>query len=371
MPSRAAQLPATDKSRMTRASTKSVHSLPAATLRLRNGNGPLPGRADAVNQPTATVQPHAARHWRAYAALAALAACLLWSYWSTIKELCQFWARNQDYSVGALVPLVAGYLVWRDRAELGRQSVRPCWWGCGVILLAEAARLGGVYFGYGSAERYALVLCIAGTVLLAAGWAVFRRLGWVMAFLVLMVPLPARVHELIALPLQNLATASAVFGLELLGFFVMREGNVLRLESGESVAVAEACSGLRMLTAFVFVAALLAFLVSRPRWHKLVLVSFSVPVAVLCNSLRVIATSLFVHYSGSSSFTTAFHDAAGLAMMPLAILVSVGLLTLLKTVSDARPASEPVAGRGNAGGRSGTGRQSCAVAATRVPQLPK
>jgi exosortase len=296
------------------------------------------------------------RCWLPYAVSAALVGCLLWSYWPTVKELCEFWARNQDYSVGALVPLVAVYLVWRDRVELRRQSIRPCWWGCGVILLAEVARLGGVYFGYGSAERYALVLCIAGAVLLAAGRTVFRRLVWVLAFLLLMVPLPARVHELIALPLQNLATASAVFGLELLGFFVVREGNVLQLETGQSVAVAEACSGLRMLTAFVFVAALLAFLVDRPRWHKLVLLLFSVPVAVFCNSLRVIATSLFVHYSGSSALTTTFHDAAGLAMMPLAILISVGLLSLLRMFSEAQPASTPVAGRGNVGPRSVSAR---------------
>ena len=56
-----------------------------------------------------------------------LVGCLLWSYWPTLVELRGFWARNQDYSVGQLVPLVALYLVWRERAFLLAKNVRPCW----------------------------------------------------------------------------------------------------------------------------------------------------------------------------------------------------------------------------------------------------
>ncbi|HVP11406.1 MAG TPA: exosortase/archaeosortase family protein, partial [Phycisphaerae bacterium] len=231
--------------------------------------------------------PSSAQHRLRLWGIAGLAACVVWSYWPTIIELAAFWQRNQDYSVGMLVPLVALWLVWRDRTALATESISPCWWGLTMVVLAEVTRLTGVFFGVGSGERYALIGCIAGTILLAAGWRVFWRLKWVLVFLVLMIPLPARMHEIVALPLQKLATTSAVFGLELLGFFVQREGNVLRLESGETVAVAEACSGLRMLTAFVFVAAVLAFVVRRPAWHKVVLLAFSIPVAVLSNSLRV------------------------------------------------------------------------------------
>lgn len=268
-----------------------------------------------------------------------LLVCLLWSYWPTIVELREFWMRNQDYSVGMLVPLVAVCLVWRKRALLLAEGARPCWWGLALLALAEAARLVGVYYGYGSAERYALLLAIAGVVLLAAGGRIFRRLLWVLVFLSLMVPLPARVHEAVALPLQDKATTSAVFALELLGFFIVREGHVLRLDGGTTIAVSEACSGLRMLTAFIFVAAVLAFLIDRPRWQKLTLVVFSIPIAVISNSVRVIATSIFVYHAKDPSLSDRFHDGAGLAMMPLALLLCVGLLKFqgLLSVSDRSP----------------------------------
>ena len=266
--------------------------------------------------------------------------CLLWSYWSTIAELCEFWSRNQDYSAGALVPPVAAYLVWRRRSDLTAEGVRPCWWGLAVLGFAELMRQAGVYYGVGSGARFALVVAIVGVVLLAAGARVARKLTWIFLFLFLMAPLPARVHEAIALPLQTKATTSAAIVLELCGFFVMREGNVLRLNEEASVAVAEACSGLRMLTAFVFIAAVLAFLIDRPRWQKLTLVLFSVPIAILSNTIRLVATSVFIYYAKNAALSEKFHDAAGLAMMPLALFFSVLLLRFLAFLG--RPAQSVV-----------------------------
>jgi exosortase len=262
-----------------------------------------------------------------------LLACVLWSYWPVVVELREFWSRNADYSVGQLVPPVAAFLVWRRRAALAKLTVTPAWAGAVLVVVAEALRLASVYFAFGSGPRYSLVLSIAGVVLLSAGWAVFRCVFWILVFLLLMVPLPARVHETIALPLQDQATAAAAFALETLGYFVVREGHVLRLDDQSTVAVTEACSGLRMLTAFVFVAAVFGFLVDRPRWQKAVLLASSIPIAVLANAARVVVTAMFVHSASDPSLGDRFHDAAGLAMMPLALVILYGLLRLLSALT--------------------------------------
>ncbi len=316
-----------------------VAAAPIGGRRRASKGAPLTG-SEAVSPRCATTR----QRWPLVAAVLGLLGCLLWSYWPTLVELAEFWARNQDYSSGALVPPAVLYLVWRQRAALLARPAQPCWWGMGLLALAEVLRQLGIYYGVGSGERYALVVSIAGVVLLAAGWRVFRRLTWVLVFLLLMVPLPARVHEAVALPLQQKAVASGAFLLELLGFFVMREGHVLRLEDRTSVAVAEACSGLRMLTAFVFVAAVLAFLIDRPRWQKAVLVLFSIPIAVASNSIRVVATSMFIYYADDPGLGEQFHDLAGLAMMPLAVGLSVGLLRFLALLQPVRVAGPPTGG---------------------------
>jgi len=255
-----------------------------------------------------------------------------------------FWSRDADYSAGQLVPLVSLYLCWRERAFLRSRSIRPSLlWGAALLLLAEGLRLGAVYYGFGSIERITVVVSIAGVVLLAAGWEVFWRLRWVLLFLVLMFPLPGRVHEAVALPLQQLATTLAAFLLELCGFFVVREGHVLRLDADTIVGVTEACSGLRMLTAFLFVSAVLAFLIRRPRWQKALLIASGIPIAVLSNGLRSAATGVFVYYSHNPELSDRFHDLAGLAMMPIAIALSVVLLKFLALLSDSGSLRRPTA----------------------------
>jgi len=265
----------------------------------------------------------------------ALAGCFLWSYWPTLTELSAFWSRNPDYSAGQLVPLVAVFLVWRERSFLLAVGARPSLWGLLVLVVAELLRCGAVWYGFGSIERLTSIVAMAGALWLAAGTGVFWRLRWVLAFLLLMLPLPARVHEAVALPLQHLATSLAAMLLELAGFFVVREGHILRLNAQTTIGVTEACSGLRMLTAFVFVSAVLAFVIKRPAWHKTVLIVSSIPIAVLSNAVRSVVTGVFVYYARDPGLSERFHDAAGLAMMPLAVLLSVALLRFLQLLGPA------------------------------------
>jgi len=271
-------------------------------------------------------------------------ATFVWAYWRTIYSLAGDLNADENYSVGLLVPFVALYLAWRERDALRQCVWRPAWWGgIGLILAAQAARLYGILFLFESAERYALVLTVVGVVLLIAGWQVFRRLLWVLLFLFLMVPLPGRVHNMISGPLQTQAATGAVFLLEVFGASVHRTGNVLTV-NGAEVAVAEACSGLRMLTAFVVVAATLAYLVKRPRWQKAVLVISSVPVAIACNLSRLCVTAVLFAMGFGKLAETFFHDFAGLAMMPLAVLILAGELAVMKklVVPDS-PAAPPAA----------------------------
>jgi len=196
---------------------------------------------------------------------------MVWSFWPVILGLVDAWRGNDDYSAGQLVPIIALFLVWRERKSLAKCKPKPCWWGgISLLLLAQAARLFGFLTFRSSPERYSLILMIAGSVLMVAGWQVVRQVLLILLFLFLMVPLPGRVHNLISVPLQSMATSGSVFILEAFGIRVSQQGNVVMLNDNTPLAVAEACSGLRMLTAFVIVAAFIAYMVKRSKWRKAV-----------------------------------------------------------------------------------------------------
>lgn len=261
--------------------------------------------------------------------VAAVFAALIWSYWPVIRSLIREWRTDDNYSVGGLIPLVAIALLWGDRKKLAQCTIRPSPWGLALIIPALLARAAGMVALFESAERYSLVVMIAGLVLLIGGREVFRKTVWVLLFLFLMVPLPGRIHNLVSGPLQSLATTGTVMTLELLGITVVQEGQVMVVNDNLRIGVAEACSGLRLLTAFVAVAAGMAYIIRRPPWQKLILLCSSIPVAILCNWLRAVVT-VFLLITISSGFAERFfHDFAGFAMMPLALMLLVIELRIL------------------------------------------
>lgn len=254
----------------------------------------------------------------------------VWSYWPTLSNLWREWQNDPNYSAGQLVPLAAVYVIWARWKSLSKALGPPCWWGIGLILLAEIARLLGLLFLYESGERYAFLLSLAGLTLLVGGRRLFWEARWILVFLVLMVPFPGKLHNLISGRLQDGATSGAVFTLELLGVDVLREGHVLVLNGATPVAVAEACSGLRMLTAFIMVAAVMAFLVERSVWQRATLVISSIPVAIICNLIRLVVTALLFMWTDSATAELFLHDFAGVLMMPLAVAMLIGELSFLR-----------------------------------------
>lgn len=264
-------------------------------------------------------------------AIAAVFSVFLWSYWTTIADLWRIWMQSDEYSSGLLVPIMAVYIAWSRRDMLVQCRIHPSIWGLFAFLAALALRLFGLFFMYGSAERISLVASVAALVLLLFGWSVFRKSFTILLFLGLMLPLPKSLEARITLPLQSHATSSAVFSLEMLGCEVVREGNIIHL--GETtVAVAEACNGLRMVTSFFVISGLVILLVRRAWWEKLILLLSTLPIGLLCNTVRLTITSLAFTVLEGEHWETIFHDFGGYAMMPLALAIVVFELWVLARV---------------------------------------
>ena len=80
-------------------------------------------------------------------------------------------------------------------------------------------------------SRVSLLVLLAGLILLFQGWTFFRAVLFPWAFLILMVPIPSLILQQVTFPLQLLASKLATLLLELVGVPVLRQGNVIVLES--------------------------------------------------------------------------------------------------------------------------------------------
>jgi exosortase/archaeosortase family protein len=89
------------------------------------------------------------------------------------------------------------------------------------------------------------------------------------------------------------------------------------------VAVAEACNGLRMVMAFFVIGGFIVLLSKRAWWEKLVVLVSALPIALLCNTIRLAITAVAFTMLKGEHWEKVFHDFGGYAMMPLAVGIVV------------------------------------------------
>ena len=260
--------------------------------------------------------------------LSTVLVAFIWSYWPGLVDLWNVWMISDEYNSGLLVPILAVYILWTRRQTIAECPIKPSIAGLFIFLGAQALRYFGLLFLFDSAERLSLALSIFALVLLMFGWQVFKKVATILLFLCLMLPWPNRIRTAVSLPLQRWSTSSAVFCLELMGFNVLREGNVIHIGRA-TVAVVEACNGLRMITAFIVICGLVVLLVKRAWWEKLIVLASSLPIALLCNTVRLAITAIFFTFLEGEYWEKLFHDFGGYAMMPLALAIVVAELRLL------------------------------------------
>jgi exosortase/archaeosortase family protein len=70
-------------------------------------------------------------------------------------------------------------------------------------------------------------------------------------------------------------------------------------------------------------------MVKRARWEKTVLFLSSIPVAVICNIIRIVGTAILMLMVSTEVGEKFFHDLAGIVMMPTAVLLLFGEVWLM------------------------------------------
>jgi exosortase len=247
-----------------------------------------------------------------------------------LRELAGIWSSVEYYSHGFLVPLVAGLVavgIGRAKSTLPRRRDAR-----GAVLLAAAlaGALLGALASSASAQGLALIAAIAGAVWYLRGAAWLRALAFPIAYLVFMVPIPPAWLSPVIVQLLLFVTSGAVWALGVIGLPVLREGNVLTLAGGESLFVADACSGLTSLVTLTPIAVLVAYLAPIGRRWKLLLVALIVPIAMLANMVRVVGTALGAARWGARAVTDdPVHTLVGLAVYAVACMLLLVVARLL------------------------------------------
>jgi exosortase len=265
---------------------------------------------------------------RAYATTGFLLVALLWSFWTTLSTMAERWSRDPQYSHGFLVPVFALAALWFRRDWLSKATWEPSLLGLPILLTGVVLRLVAIRRDIEPLDAFALLPTLFGLVLFVGGTSVLRWSWPALAFLGFMLPLPFFIEVAMAHPLRRLATALSTYALQTLGYPAIAEGNIILIDQVK-LGVVEACSGLGMLTTFFALSTALALVSKAPLLDRILLVVSAVPIALIANVVRITATGMAYHGTGSASAQAIMHDLSGWLMMPFALLLLWGELRFL------------------------------------------
>ena len=247
-----------------------------------------------------TIRP--ARTDAIYAGLLVSAAVLvaLVAFRGALLELVTRWSRQEEYSHGFLIPIIAAWLLWPRRDALLASIGRPAWSGVVLILLAAVMHILGELSAIFILSQVGFVVALIGITLGVGGYSLLRVTFIPIVFLLFAIPLPYFIDSTLSWRLQLISSELGVFFIRMFQIPVYLEGNVIDL-GHYKLQVVEACSGLRYLYPLLSLGFLAAYLFHAPIWQRAIVFLSTIPITIVMNSFRIGMVGVMVNRWGNQS----------------------------------------------------------------------
>lgn len=262
---------------------------------------------------------------------------LFWVFWDFFQRQILFAYRAQaDWGHTLVIPFIAGYLVYLDRERLLARPFRTTWIGFLPIIVGIlwyiACNVGIPTLRNHNLMGLGVGMTVFGIVLLFFGVRATLLLLFPMLYLFIFgQTISQRVMNMVTYPLQDITSLGSYLLMDI-ALDIDRRGNTLFIfHKGTTIPlnIAEACSGMRMLMAFLAIGVFMAR-TGLPRWwQRVLLVLCAVPTAIIVNILRVITLSLLsildVGFAAGD-----FHSFIGLVWLVPAYFLYLGLRRVIQ-----------------------------------------
>jgi exosortase len=255
--------------------------------------------------------------------LVVIGALLMVAFWPIVVGIYGSWFDENAYMEhGILVIPAAAYMAWAKKERLKTIPWQPSAWGVLLLLGGALQAMLGLVTQWTWVGRMAFLVSFIGSLAAVFGWRMVKELTYPLGTMILMIAPPTFIFERLTLSLQLLASRLGEVFLEALGYSVLREGNILEMV-GIKLSVEEACSGIRSLVAIFFMCVLYNYFFVQGRSMKTLILVMAVPIAILGNAGRIVATGVAGQYN-PALVNGAPHEAFGYISVVLAAAGCVG-----------------------------------------------
>ncbi|MFZ0320719.1 MAG: exosortase/archaeosortase family protein [Candidatus Sulfotelmatobacter sp.] len=240
--------------------------------------------------------------------------------------------RRQDLNTSAVKPF---------------QSSRSVKFASGLLALALVISTFGKWRSFSpsfdqqlSIDMFALILWWIASFLLCFRAQAFRRALFPLGFLFWMVPFPTIVLNPIVSLLQYGSAAAAHLLFLIARIPVAQRGTLVHIP-GLTMEVAPECSSIRSSMILLVISMVLAHLLLRSSWRKIVVVAIAIPLSVAKNGLRIFVLGVLATRVDPSYLTGRLHRQGGIIFLLIALAMIFLLVWILSRGDFQRPTGAP------------------------------
>ncbi len=268
--------------------------------------------------------------------LTAMVGFVFWDFFeSQIRSAVRYQA---DWGHTMIIPLIAGYLIYHKRHELLAKPFRTTWVGLIPVVAGVGwyvvCWLGPPTLRHHNMQGAGLTLTLFGLVLLFFGFRAMSVLWFPLLYMCIFgQSISDKLMTYVTYPMQDLTARGSWVFLNLIGLDTDRSGNILTVwDNGVAMPplnIAEACSGMRMLMAFMALGVAMAYTGLKHFWQQATLVLLGIPTAIFVNILRVVTLAMLSLFD--TDFAAGdFHTFIGLLWLVPAFMMYLGIQWILR-----------------------------------------
>jgi exosortase len=232
----------------------------------------------------------------------------------------RFLEPDSYYGHGFIIPFVSLFLISKKRLPPVTEANPSLAGGLALLCSSLFIDILAVRFQIGFLSGIAMVTALMGLVLFIWGREMFSAVLYPILFLLLMIPLPKILLLAFAFKLKVVAAFISCSVLNMIGLPVTLSGCALGLKCGV-LTVGNECSGISSLISIPVFSTIIAYFISAKPYIKLMFIAISLPIVMLSNVGRIMATALISNSWSIKTATDPFiHNMTGLFFWGLALI---------------------------------------------------
>jgi len=257
------------------------------------------------------------------------------------------WSTDEQ-AHGPIVLGISCWLIYRKWSEMSLASKDRAGSSWGWPLLV----FGLLVYAVGRSQEMLLlevgsaVWVLAAVLLLTRGTAALKAQWFSIFFMLFMIPLPGAIVDAVTMPMKMAVSFMAEHVLFSIGYPIARAGVILQIGQYK-LLVADACAGLHTLFTLEALGLLYLNIVRHDSlFRNITLAICVVPISFTANVIRVMVLTLVTYHFGDSAGQGFLHGFAGMVLFLTALMLIIGVDSLLQLLDKFLRGHAAVHGRG-------------------------